>query len=155
MIISKSNSYFLNDIKSQKIKALNIIYKYEYNNICYIECPNNTITNDTHKYICNEPKLLTTIIIEEYSESHLLSQKPYSNLITHYFPDYSYPNIITNKNSYNSESITNINSEYYNNNLIIYKQTEHPESSLILYNNTYYSTQIIVPIILINNENIT
>ena len=49
------------------------IYKYEYNNTCYKECPNNTIANDTHKYICFDQIFLTTIITE-YTDSFSSSE---------------------------------------------------------------------------------
>ena len=132
-------------------------YKYEYNGICYLDCPNNTINNNTHKYICYEPILLTTIF-NEYSDSDLLSEKSYSNLITYYFSEYIEQNVVTTINTNYieySETITNTNSDYYDTTLIAYKQTEYPKSSLIEYNHTDYSTQFIAPIILINNENIT
>ena len=59
-ILNKSKC--IDDCKNDKI------YKYDFNNICYRECPNGTFQNEID-FICYQIKNIETTIINEIHKS--------------------------------------------------------------------------------------
>ena len=57
-----NKSKCIDDCKNDKI------YKYDFNNICYRECPNETFQNETD-YICYQIKNIETTIVNEIHKS--------------------------------------------------------------------------------------
>ena len=92
------NNYKLIELKKKCIDKCenDNNYKYEYNLICYVNCPEGTI-NEENSYICNKIEnieITTNILFQtEISEKKLISS--YIDFSTY---NYEITNEITNKN---------------------------------------------------------
>ena len=162
-----------NKLISNKSKCVSIcknddIYQYEYKNICYKECPEETIKNE-NDYICYENKKIETTFINEIKETKIITYSVnndiegeaanFKGMISDFNVSENQEDIIEKKDNYQFQMTTSDNQKNNTNKNMssidlgdcesklkeIYKID--PSLPLIIFKIDYFSKDSLIPII--------